>query len=317
MNHKPHFYLILSFLLSTACSGIALESIPFRFEGNLLIVKATLNGMTGDFIIDSGAPELIINQAYFEGMRICCDQLQVVDSNGHASEARHFAIKSFSIGTLDIKKQYALTVDLSSLEKVKGIHLIGIIGYSVLKDLELLFDFDRQELTVSHSQKKGSFFDINDSPIVAFDLKFSGHIPFIIAKIGKKKLRLGLDTGAEVNILDDRSFKGASGHFEEMKKMRVKGITRHQKAALSGVLKHISIDGRPIGPINVTVISLQPLNESLTIGLDGILGMPFLKRGRVGLDYGARTLVVWPSDGRLVGEEIEPKLEVSLLDGNK
>ena len=317
MIHKLHSYLTLALLFSATCCALAKERIPFRLEGNLILIKATLNGLTGDFILDTGAPELIINEAYFKGMRIPWDNKQVVDFNGHASEARHFAVNGFSIGGLSIKKQYALTVDLSSVEKVKRIHLLGIIGYSVLKDLELLFDFDRQELTLALAQKKTADFDIFAPPISTYELRFSGHIPYLIARLGKKKLRFGLDTGAEVNILGEHSFKHVESSFGETKKLQVKGITPHQKAATSGALQHLSIDGQPLGPQIVTVISLQSLNESLTVGLDGIFGVPFFKQGRVGIDYRRRKMWVWPSDGRLVEEEVETGLEVNLEKGNR
>ncbi len=311
MIRKLYTCLTLTLLLSLPSFAKASDKIPFRMEGNLLLIKATLNGQTGNFLLDTGAPELILNEAYFEGIRIPWDPKQVVDFNGHASEARHFAIESFSIGDLSIKKQYALTVNLTSVEKAKGIHLLGIIGYSVLKDLELLFDFDRQELSIAHSKKKAFSFAIAEMPTASFDLRFSGHLPYLIARIGKKKLRFGLDTGAEVNVLDDKSFRHVEGAFDEVKKLHVKGITHHQKLATSGALQHLTIDGQPVGPLNVTVVSIQSLNESLTIGLDGILGMPFLKRGRVGVDYEGRKVWVWRSDGRLARENIDNGLEVN------
>ncbi len=312
MNYPLHTYLALAFLLTTTVYTTAQERMPFRLEGDLLIIKATLDGQTGNFLLDTGAPDLILNQAYFAGVRIPWDQKQIVDFNGHASEALVFAVKKFSIGELPIKKKYALTVDLTSVEQVKGIHLLGIIGYSVLKDLELLIDFYHQELTVAPAQRKSSFFSKIEPPTATYDLRFSGHLPFLIAYIGKKKLRFGLDTGAEVNIIDDKSFKYAAPHFDATKKLKVKGITRHQQLATSGVLRHLAIDGQLVDPLDVTVISIASLNESLTFGLDGILGMPFLREGRVGVDYGERELWVWSGDGLLVEEGVDVGMEVNL-----
>jgi hypothetical protein len=303
MSHHLHTCLALALLFSTALSSSAQEYIPFRLEGNLLIIEANLNGQTGKFLLDTGAPELIVNERYFEGTRVSRDQRQLVDFNGHTSEARRYAVTKFSIGDLTIKKQFALSVDLTSIEKVKGIQLLGIIGYSILKDLELLFDFDRHELSIAPSQKKGFAFTVSESPDAIFDLRFSGHLPYLVAQIGKKKFRFGLDTGSEVNIIDEKSFKPVADHFDEVKKIQVKGITHHQQAATSGTLQNLTIHDRPLGPLAVTVINLESLNEGLTIGLDGILGMPFFGKGRVGVDYGERRMWVWGSDGLLVEGE--------------
>ncbi|HFA49811.1 MAG TPA: hypothetical protein ENJ95_12450 [Bacteroidetes bacterium] len=312
MSNKLYTCFALIFLSAiTFCS--AEERIPFRMEGNLLLIKATINGQTGEFILDTGAPDLILNQAHCEGVRIPWAQTMIVDFHGVASEARHFAINGFSIGGLSIKKQHALSVDLSSVEKAKNIHLLGIIGYTVLKDLQLLFDFDRQELTIAPSGKKETSILADGLPLAVFDLRFSGHVPFLIAHFGKKKFRFGIDTGAEVNILGNRAVKCVGAGFDEIKKLRVKGITKNHKAARSGVLRGLVIDGQFMEPMAFTAISIHPLNENLTVGLDGILGMPFLKKGKVALDYRKKRMWIWESDGRLVeespGEEVEVLLE--------
>lgn len=314
MSFHLHTCLALTFLFSTTFRASAQERIPFRMEGNLLVIKATLNGQTGNFLLDTGAPELIINEHYFEGVRVSWDQKQIVDFNGHTSEARRFSITNFSIGDMAIKKQFALTVDLTSVEKVKGIHLLGIIGYSIMKDLEFFLDFDRQELSIAPSQKKGFAFDMGESPSAIFDLRFSGHLPYLVAQIGKKKFRFGLDTGAEVNIIAEKSFKSVADHFDEVKRIQVKGITHHQQAATSGILQNLTINDLPLGLLDVTVLNLESLNESLPVGLDGILGMPFLGKGRVGVDYGEKKMWVWESDGLLVEEAVEKGVEV-LVNG--
>jgi hypothetical protein len=39
--------------------------IPFRQAGNLIIVEATIDGLRGNFILDTGAPYLVLNATYF------------------------------------------------------------------------------------------------------------------------------------------------------------------------------------------------------------------------------------------------------------
>ncbi|MEO1262977.1 MAG: aspartyl protease family protein [Bacteroidota bacterium] len=308
---QSHFYknLLLFSFLFCAFGTIAKDRIPFRFVGNLLLVKANLNGQVGEFILDTGAPELMVNQAYFKGVPALRASTEIVDLNGHSSEARYFAIDHFSIGSLPIKKQYALTVDLSSVERTKGIHLLGIIGYAILKDLELIFDFDREELTFAPAQRKSAPL-VNEPPIASFGLKFSGHVPYLIGSIGKKKFRLGIDTGAEINLLDDSSLKRVPSCFDEIKKLQVKGISHQQKMATSGILKNLMIGEQLIGSLDVTIVSLHPLNESLAVDLDGILGMPFLRKGKVGVSYKKRRLWVW--EGKLRKESQARMVEASI-----
>ena len=286
-------------LLLYTISAPAKDQVPFRFVDNLLLVKANLNGQVGEFILDTGAPELIVNQAYFKGMPAPWPTTGIVDLNGHAGEVRYFAIEHFTIGELPVKKQYALTVDLSSVERVKGVHLLGIIGYAVLKDLELVFDFDRQELTFAPAHRKSNPL-VEEPPAATHNLKLSGHVPYLIATIGKKKFRLGIDTGAEVNLFDGQSLRRTSDCFDKIKKLMVKGISHQQQAADAGVLKNLMIGQKPIGPLDITVVSLYSLNGSLTVDLDGILGMPFLSNGRVGINYKKKKLWFWEQEGQYV-----------------
>ena len=58
MIHRLNTYLTLALLLCFSIITEAKDKIPFRLEGNLLLIKATLNGQTGNFLLDTGAPDL-------------------------------------------------------------------------------------------------------------------------------------------------------------------------------------------------------------------------------------------------------------------
>ncbi len=305
MNAKHYIHLVLILLLFSAFSSAASERVPFRLAGNLLLIKATINGQSGDFILDTGAPELILNQSYFQGVRVPWEQISIVGLHGHGSEAMRFPVHGFAIGGLEIKQQYALSVDLKTVERVKGISLLGIIGYSVLKDFEILFDFDFQELTLTPvKNKKTPTVSDAGKPLVVFDLHLSGHIPYLVARVGKKKLRMGLDSGAEVNVLRQRANKKAKVDLDGARFLQIKSISHKQQTAKVGVLPNMAIDGFATGPLEMTVLGALPLNQSLSIDLDGLLGIPFLKKGKMALNYKRQKLYVWPPEGSLVSQDL-------------
>jgi hypothetical protein len=41
--------------------------IPLKRAGKLLLIEAEADGQRGDFILDTGAPFLVLNQTYFRG----------------------------------------------------------------------------------------------------------------------------------------------------------------------------------------------------------------------------------------------------------
>jgi predicted aspartyl protease len=44
--------------------------IPLVRVSNLFMVEATVDGQTGNFVLDTGAPGLVLNQTYFDGGKL-------------------------------------------------------------------------------------------------------------------------------------------------------------------------------------------------------------------------------------------------------
>ena len=54
------------FVLMQEYSQVEAVSVPFERTVGLIFVKAKINGKKENFILDTGAPSLILNSAYFE-----------------------------------------------------------------------------------------------------------------------------------------------------------------------------------------------------------------------------------------------------------
>ena len=39
--------------------------IPFELAGRIIVVQAEVNGVAGNFLLDSGAPVIMLNRSYF------------------------------------------------------------------------------------------------------------------------------------------------------------------------------------------------------------------------------------------------------------
>ncbi len=314
MNAKLCFRFILVILLVSNLM-VAAEQLPFRMAGNLILVEATVNNLTGEFIIDTGAPELILNQSYFDGINMSWAQMGVIDLCGSATPTEYVKINNFSLGSIEFAKQFAFAIDLVSLEEIKNSPIMGIIGYDVLKDLEILFDFDYQVLEfVKVKNRKCSSIEIMEPPTAKFDLKFCGHLPYIIMKVDNKRLRMGIDTGAEVNVLNKMANGKVKVKFVKASALLVKSISQNQRKVDSGFINGATINDYQIGRTQMALLSMLPMNNSLPIDLDGFLGVPFLKKGRISLNYKKRELCVWPPSGTLASQETVDVLEVNAED---
>ena len=155
-----------------------------------------------------------------------------------SKEKEHDNIKSACKQVLDqlkeivVNKITADVVNLSNIEKSKNFRLLGIIGYKVLKQYELFIDLYLNQITLWKIDKKGVKLDqskflerISDS--IPFTLK--KHTIVINSSIQDKKLKLGLDSGAEYNQINKRWTKKLNNNFNGFRRMFVLGVGNKKK----------------------------------------------------------------------------------------
>ena len=104
------------------------------------------------------------------------------------------------------KSLVARVIDLSHVEENTGIAVLGLLGQSVFQKHEIVFDLVHQSIQLIPLDKKGDRQNqLSIQPKHEIPFKMTGHLPTFEVQINPYKLILGLDSGAEFNVLD-RSF---------------------------------------------------------------------------------------------------------------
>src|SRR5678815_210867 len=90
---------------SVSINGLAIDStsciIPFNRVGNLIVVKAKADSVEGNFILDTGAPGLVLNITYFRDYPMVSHQDgEQRTITGGTDGIQQTTIKEFSLGTL-------------------------------------------------------------------------------------------------------------------------------------------------------------------------------------------------------------------------
>lgn len=310
------------FQMVAPAKGSASQIVPFKMKGNSVLVQATINGRTGDFIIDTGAPNLMLNEAHFEGVAMSGHQLDILDVHGQRRPTTYFAVEDFLIGRLKVPEgRYALVADLREIEKMKGGVLFGIIGYTALKHFELHFDFEVQELTFFQLGKKGEPVHTpwHEPPAEVFDLKFSAHIPYLISLAGGKKVRLAIDSGSEVNVLHQPFFKKSEMTIRNTRPVKIHGLAGEEAKAWRGQLIGLDIGEYTDVPMDITLVNMEPVNKQLPVGIHGILGIAYLKEVRFSINYKKKELCIWSvqEEAPLAESTVEDQGMAVSLDGLK
>ena len=99
--------------------------IPFSKVGNLIIVKAVVDSIEGNFILDTGAPYLILNVVYFRDYPVTVlSDHEPTGMTGGATLVNRTNVKAFSFGELKYDFTDADLVDLGHTENRKGIKIL-------------------------------------------------------------------------------------------------------------------------------------------------------------------------------------------------
>src|SRR5688572_19607948 len=114
-------------------------TIPFTRAGNLILIQAKAGKEEGNFILDTGAPYLILNITYFRNAKL----LPVSDGErggitGSVARTEKTLLDSFRIHALTYDKIGADLVNLGHLENNKGVKILGLLGMQLFRQCEMI-----------------------------------------------------------------------------------------------------------------------------------------------------------------------------------
>ena len=278
----------------------------FELNGGLIFIAAgEENEGMANLLLDTGAPTLILNQAVSEKET----KLRVISVNGSCPITSK-KLKNFKIQGMSIGKTRSYATDLSQLERIKKEKIGGIVGYHILKPFELFIDYERKYLMLF--EPGASDLHSYIKPIGEIDFKLREHFPIVKVMIGNKKYYFGIDTGAEVNVINKRLKQKICRQIDfEKKTTRVHGIGGVSMVVEMGDLPEISVDQEIYEDVPFVFADLSRINSSTSFELDGILGFPFLSSGKFSINFKEGKLYQW--DDPL--EQANAIERVSMLEG--
>ncbi len=271
----------------------AFLSIPFHLASNLIIVEAFVDGQKGNYIIDTGTKSMVLNSKYFSG-RINSKN-RAYDFSGSSMVYKERVVK-FNWKNKKIKTYPAAVVSLASLEEIIGEEIMGYIGYEILKEYEIVIDYTNRNLTLYQLGKKGKRKNSQLSHVKLLDsitLKPNGHLPYLMVHLGGQKLKLGIDSGASVNLIKTSATKKMWDHFRPNGFQSTAGFTGNESLSTHGVLHKLTIENTSWSPMKCVLKDMNDLNRTLPTSLDGLLGFEFLKQYKISINYRKNKMYIW------------------------
>ncbi|HTE00678.1 MAG TPA: aspartyl protease family protein [Mucilaginibacter sp.] len=270
-------------------------TVPIKRAGNLIVVEAQLDTLIGNFILDTGAPGLILNQTYFRDARHI-DEKESAGINGSAGQTFTTIVYNFAILDLHYDRITADVTDLSHIENSKGIKVLGLLGTHLFAKLAITIDLFNNVLYIHKLGNKGEILP-GERPFTTPDMRTSfkllNDVIFIKGSVEDQSMWFAFDTGAECNLLDQGNYKKLAKHMQILSKATVTGV-----GGKGSEVKYVLFEKMVIGNYlfrhnRILFTRLDQISNAYGNSVDAILGHDFFARGIFTINFAKKELEMY------------------------
>jgi hypothetical protein len=257
-------------------------TIPIKRAGNLIIIEAQVDSISGNFVLDTGAPYLVLNATYFRDMPHLGDR-ESNGVNGTATGTFKTQVRNFGIGfDLHFNKLTADVVDLSAIENSKKIKILGLLGTQIFRKIAITIDLFHNVMYLHKLDSKGNLAD-QERPFAQPDMrtpfKNMNDVLFIQGIVNDKKLWFAFDTGAESNLLHTSAPDKILSSMSIVNKSKMVGVGGLRYDIVYAKFDKLTVGNYPFINNRILITNLENLGKAYGQSVDAVLGYDFFSRG--------------------------------------
>lgn len=272
---KAIFVVLSCFLCITLSAKKQSEEIPFKLAGGLIIVNAQINDTNGNFIIDTGSSDIIINQQEKTNSKN-----QTISTLGQDENIGEKHIESLSIGSVNLNNIKVLSADLESVEKYVKMSIEGIIGTKTFFPNSIEIDYNLNVMTISQEEVAEHLSE--DMYVTSF--KMNNEVPVIKIMIAGKAYNFILDSGATTHFIDNKVVGTLDTVFvDALKEVNITTTFSSENKAKVNYANKIFIGDKEYKETRFLAMSFDSLNKMSDIEIHGLISMRALSN-RIILD---------------------------------
>lgn len=261
---------------TAATKGPARLQVPFVLVNNLPVVQATVDGHTGNFILDTGAEVTLLNQRYFAGGVPTAPT--GAGATGPLPRTASYRAGSFVWQNLRLTDISLTTTDLTHLGAAP---LLGLLGADLLGQYAVTLDYPHHLATLQTAAAPPL-----PPPLATLPFTRRGHLPVLTLTIAGQSYDVALDSGASVNMLAESLLPALEDEMSSLFTSSLGGAAAQQRAVTGGTLRLATLAPRlPLRDMVTVFTTIGSLARSQPTPVVGILGYEFLRQYRVTIDY--------------------------------
>lgn len=270
--------------------------LPFKRAGNLILLEARADTFTGNFILDTGAPGIILNRTWFRAYPRMAEA-EAMGITGNTSSVFRTELRDFQLGRITETEVIAEVIDLGHIERSRGVPVLGLIGVGFFKGYEIIIDYPQNVLYILELDRKGirksqqaPQFKGEPSKI---NMQLINNTILIGGEIGGKRLRFSVDTGAETNVLHNRLPETVLQEVQITRRAVLSGTGSKKVEVLGGQIQRLRIGGSDYKDVRTIVTNLSSMSRAYDLNIDGMLGHDFLSLGVVSINFVRKEFMFW------------------------
>ncbi|MDH4470957.1 MAG: aspartyl protease family protein [Fluviicola sp.] len=141
--------------------------IPFEMRMGLVVVKVNIEGKDYDFMVDTGAPNVVTKELAADLNLKAKVERKTGDSQGKKEVLQFAEMPEMLIGGVHFIETGAAIADLKRSNEIACLDVDGFVGSNLMKEAVWQFDYERKVITISDS------IDAFEIPATAFRIPFT------------------------------------------------------------------------------------------------------------------------------------------------
>lgn len=287
-SQAPVSYIRPSLVVPSAVPHVGNhDHLPAIIEDDLILLPGQIGDVRGYFVLDTGAPSLIVNS------RLVSDAGQQI--NGQSVDGARVVLREVVVPQIIFRNRKhrnvrSLALDLSHLEQYTQKEILGLLGREWLENQPFLFDVSqRHVLFLDKLSQKANLAETVTS------FKNLEHIPVITVTVQGIVMHFGVDSGSARNLLSEKGLSKLNPACAQVvDKIDLQSLSQHIQrtdiVAVSGL--QISPEVPPVSA-EFVVTNMSHIQRLDKIELDGLIGLDFLKRYVFSVDYQRNKIHWW------------------------
>jgi len=255
--------------------------IPIKRAGNLIVIEAQIDTLEGNFVLDTGAPYLVLNETYFRDLPHVAEQ-ESAGINGVAGSSFTTYIRNFNILDLHYPRLRADVTDLSSIENSKGIKILGLLGTRLFSDFAITIDLFRNTLYIQKLDENGNIppaEKVFHDRFMVSPFRILNDVILMKGTVNDNSLWFAFDSAAETSLLDYRRSKKLMPDMEVVSRSKIMGIGGTSIEVIYTRFDNLVVGDRKYMKNRILITNLEKMGNAYGYKIDGVLGYDFFVRG--------------------------------------